>query len=442
MTLPLRIKRRIRWLGSRFARSALPNPSMPRGLLLAATLALQGGTLTAATTEGAPYLRLREATLGYHGPDPDLSALPETRIGWFGPTNLNDPLTGDLWWAVSRAIEEANAAAPPDSRLVRLVPRWSADPWGSGVSQLARMVYQDQPVALLGSIDSASTHLAEQVVAKANLPLVSPLATDPSVTLAGVPWMFSCAPSDDAVARAVVVDLLSSLEAAPGRLALLAATDHESRMTTRAVLRELSRRGRLPDFRFEVRAGALVADTQLDALVTAKPSAVLLIAGPEDAARFLREARTRLAGSGACRFFGSHTMARHRFRELAGAAAEGVRFPVLTAPDPACPVAARFCERFTAERGHAPDDAALLTYDATRLLLAAIQKSGPTRAGLRATLAGFGPWSGISGTIHFDGTGQNPRIDLAMATIRAGVLTLIPAPVSPAPVIVNRLNAP
>jgi branched-chain amino acid transport system substrate-binding protein len=415
---------------------------MPSGLLLAAMLALQRGALTAATTEGGPYLRLREATLGYHGPDPDLSALADTRIGWFGPTNLNDPLTGDLWWAASRAVEEANAAAPPGTRSFRLVPRWSADPWGSGVSQLARMVYQEQPVALLGSIDSASTHLAEQVVAKANLPLVSPLATDPSVTLAGVPWMFSCAPSDDAVAGALVADLLLSLEATPGRLALLATTDHESRMTTRAVLREMSRRGRLPDFRFDVRAGSLDPEVQLEAMVTAKPSAVLLIAGPDDAARLLRAARTRLADSGTCRFFGSHAMARHRFRELAGASADEVRFPVLTTPDPSCPVTARFYERFSAERGHAPDDAALLTYDATRLLLEAIRRSGPTRAGLRATLAGLGPWPGVSGTIHFDGTGQNTRANLAIATIRNGIPSSAKAPASPSNLTSRNLIAP
>lgn len=442
MTLPPRVTRRIRGLVGRFARSAGARPGVVCGMGLAAGLALGWHVPASAATNTTPYLQLRNATLGYHGPDPDLSALPDIRIGWFGPTNLNDPLTGDLWWAASRAVEEAGAATGPESRPVRLVPRWAVDPWGTGVSLLARMVFDEQPLALIGSVDSATTHLAEQVVAKANLPLVSPVATDPSVTLAGVPWMFSCAPSDDAVARVLVADLLESLEAAPGRLALLTATDHESRMTTRAVLRELSRRGRLPDFRFDARAGSLDADVQFEALATARPSAVLLIAGPEDAARLLLAARARLADPGTCRFFGSHAMARHRFRELAGAAAEGVRFPVLTAPDPACPVTARFRERFTAERGHAPDDAALLTYDATRLLLEAIRESGPTRAGVRATLAGLGPWSGVSGTIHFDGTGQNTRARLDIATVRNGVLTLAPASVSRTPLTARRLDAP
>ena len=84
------------------------------------------------------------------------------------------------------------------------------DPWGTGVSQLTRMVYDEQPLALLGSVDSATTHLAEQVVAKANLPLVSPIATDKSVTLAGVSWMFSCAPDEAAIARVLVDAVLAA----------------------------------------------------------------------------------------------------------------------------------------------------------------------------------------------------------------------------------------
>ena len=58
-----------------------------------------------------PFLRLRETTLGYHGSEGDLTNLTEISIGWFGPTNLDDPFTGDLWWAVSLAIREANASA-------------------------------------------------------------------------------------------------------------------------------------------------------------------------------------------------------------------------------------------------------------------------------------------------------------------------------------------
>ena len=464
------------------------------------------------TPTSAPFLRLRESTLGYHGPSADLTNLTEIRLGWFGPTNLNDPLTGDLWWTANRAVQDANdqlaprsetrnpeseGRANPESRNpthrsspndpispsadrtpasgvrpsdfgllsdfgprisdfhrlpFRLIPRWSVDPWGTGVSQLTRMVYDEQPLALLGSVDSASTHLAEQIVAKANLPLVSPITTDKSVTLAGVSWMFSCAPSDDAIARVLVDEILATLaaigagesairmgpststpsadsafrvppSALPRGLAMLTCTDHESRMTAREVLREFSRRGRMPDFRFEAPPGLADLDRQMEALAETRPAIVLIVAGAGDAARWVKAIREMTPSA---RAFGTHTFGRARFRELAGAAAEGVRFPLLFTADPGDPRYSRFASRFQAERGRAPDYTAVLTYDATRLLIEAIRQAGPNRARIRETLAQLSPWSGLAGPIQFDGTGQNTRTNICLGTIRDGAIVTLP----------------
>jgi branched-chain amino acid transport system substrate-binding protein len=371
--------------------------------------------------------RLRDTTLGYNGPSDDLTNLTEIRIGWFGPSNLDDPLTGDLWWAANFALQEANTL-PSDSRLpasdflrlpFRLIPRWSVNPWGTGVSQLARMVYDEQPLALLGSMDSATTHLAEQVVAKAQLPLVSPIATDKSVTFAGVSWMFSCAPGDDAVARVLVEAVQAELKSPADKTVLLATTDHESRMTARELMRQLSRGGRRPDFRFDVAPGAMDIVQQLQATTEAKPAVVVIIASAEDSARLTQAVREKV---GTAAIFGGESMGRRRFTELAGSAAEGVRFPLLFVPNSADTTTAHFIERFTSEHHRPPDYTAALTYDATRLLVEAIRRAGPNRARIREALAQLSPWPGIAGTIHFDGTGQNTRTDLCLGTIRNGAV--------------------
>lgn len=39
---------------------------------------------------------------------------------------------------------------------------------------------------------------------------------------------------------------------------------------------------------------------------------------------------------------------------------------------------------------------------------------------MRQAVAELSPWDGITGTIHFDGTGQNTRTDLVLGTIRNG----------------------
>ena len=387
-----------------------------------------------------PYRRLRETTLGYNGPSHDFTNLTEIRIGWFGPSNPDDPLNGDLWWAANLAVQEANTPTPgsgtPASDFLRLpfrlIPRWSVNPWGTGVSQLARMVYDEQPLALLGSMDSATTHLAEQVVAKAQLPLVSPIATDKTATLAGVSWMFSCAPDDDAVAQVLAEAVMAELKTPADNIVLLATTDHESRMTAREVVRELLRRGRKPDFRFDVPPDAADIAQQLQAAADAKPAVVLIIAGAEDSARLTKAVRDKV---GTATIFGGQSMSRTRFKELAGPAAEGVRFPLLFVPNPADTASAHFIERFTFEHHRAPDYTAALTYDATRLLVEAIRRAGPNRARIREALTQLSPWSGIAGTIHFDGTGQNTRTDLCLGTIRNGAVRSMTKPS-------NRSNTP
>jgi hypothetical protein len=44
--------------------------------------------------------------------------------------------------------------------------------------------YEDKVWAIIGGIDGATTHLAEQVAAKAQLTLVNPVATDRSILCA------------------------------------------------------------------------------------------------------------------------------------------------------------------------------------------------------------------------------------------------------------------
>lgn len=428
------------------------------GLLAAALPTLRAET---------PYRNHRDANLEYTGPAEDFANLTELRIGWFGPSDPADPLTGDLWFAASLALDEANASidapleahAAPGSPAVhprvsasepssldtrpstpprlpfRLVPRWAPDPWRAGVSLLTRMVYDEQPLALLGSVDSASTHLAEQVVAKAQLPLLSPCTTDKSLTLAGVAWMFAFAPADTAIARTLVDAVLdsdapSSVVRPPSSVLLLSGTDHESRLTTREVMREFSQRKRLPDTRFELAPALPIPPEVLAAIELAAPTHIVLVATPEDSARWLTALRARPAlAKAAPRFFGSHTLGRTRFLELAGPAAEGVRFPLLWAP--ASPEAAAFSARFRSDRGHAPDYAAVYTYDATRLLLTAIRQAGPNRVRIREALIALSPWAGLGSPVHFDGTGQNTAAEIPLATIRHGAIALLTEPVSP-----------
>lgn len=338
-------------------------------------------------------------------------------IGWFGPDDRTHPQHGDLWAAASLAVEEANRQGGWNGLPFRLVATWSENVWGTGVSQLARLVYEEGVWAILGSVDGAATHLAEQIVAKALLPLVSPVATDESVNLAGVPWMFSVAPGDHLWAPVLVTDLLASVD--DGDFALVSVTDHDSRAAVDVLLEELSHHDRVPLQRLDIRPQSSDLARQLARLRVEDVAALLVVAGPEDGARILRGIRD-LGFTGP--MFGSPQLARRTCLEPAGKAAQGLRVPILSDPDVDSSELQDFESRFRALTGRDPDWTAAHSYDATRILLAAIAEAGLSRAAIREALVELSPWRGVTGTIDWDPTGQNQRSVTAMGTVRAGRL--------------------
>ncbi len=353
---------------------------------------------------GLPYHRFQLQELAYAGPvedDPDLAELEEIAVGWFGPGDAAHPVHGDLWVAASMAVEEANRAGGYAGRPFRLRARWSESPWAAGAAELARLAYEERVWAILGSVDGAATHLAEQVVAKARLPLVNPVSTDASVNLAGVPWMFSLAPSDPLWAPVLITRLIA--EVGERDFVLLAATDHDSRLATEALLAALAARGRGPRRRADLDPGGSVPRRKLTPWIRPRPAAVLVVADGRFSARLVRGLRDAgFAGP----VFGTPQMGRTIFRRQAGPAAGALRYPELLGPGDRREV---FAAEFRRRQGHEPDWAAAQAYDAARLLIAAITRAGPNRARIRTAIAELSPWPGVAGEVVWDAMGQNRR---------------------------------
>ena len=255
------------------------------------------------------------------------------------------------------------------------------------------MAYEDQVWAIIGGIDGPTTHLAEQVVAKALLTLVSPASTDRSVNLAGVPWMFSCMPSDDLLAGA-----LSRLGWGED-VTLVSATDHDSRVFT-AELKKAMGAGGSPR--------PSTWNSILERTLRRPPR------GPRkrlpwcwwrirpDSVRFLRA----LHASG---FSGRIYAGPWVARLTALGAAEGVVFPF---PLESLP------EGF-------PDYAAVYAYDATNLVLAAIRKAGLNRVRIYDAIRELSPYTGASGVIRFDALGRSSH-PVRLSTVRDGRVVTLP----------------
>ncbi|HEY3442658.1 MAG TPA: ABC transporter substrate-binding protein [Paludibaculum sp.] len=311
----------------------------------------------------AQYVDKRQIPLTYEGPgreDPEPANFTEIPIGLFGPADPAHPQGGAIFMGAALAFEDANKNGGYKNKPFRLIPRWSDDPWRGGASAVAKLVFTDNVWAVLGGIDGATTHLAEQVVAKAHLPLIDPASTDQTVNQANVPWMFSLAPGDPDIAKF----LAARLKHDP--FVLFASTDHDSRN----LAAELLKTGVRPAFRHDIAPGAvtlpeapggtclaviLAPPRETQIILAALPPATQALAGPAARARRFSPVRP-------------------------------VQAATLRAQDPA--LSARLAQRFQ----QPADDFSLLAYDAATLLVQAVRDAGLNKALIRDRLAThFGP---------------------------------------------------
>jgi branched-chain amino acid transport system substrate-binding protein len=335
----------------------------------------------------------------------------EVRIGYFGPDDPDHPIGGAIWKGTKLAIEETNAAGGYQGLPFRLVQNWDENPWSGGAAGVARMVYEEKVWALIGGIDGTSTHLAEQIVAKARLALIDPASTDRTVNSANVPWMFSCMPAD----RVLMATIGGALLASPGRKSfiLASATDHDSHIMAGVFLSFVQRKHSGPQRHLEFQSGSYRLPGLAKQIAESEAKAVVVLAGITDSAALVRELHT--AGADLT-IFGGPSLGRRTFLDQAQSAAEGVRLPLALQESD---LAAEFSKRFEARWNVAPDYAAFHAYDSTRLLVAAIRRAGLDRAQIRAALAELSPWNGVSGTIRWDEIGRNSR-GARLGTIRNG----------------------
>ena len=330
--------------GSHISRRTLLTAWLPLGLL-------------------AQYVDKRQTPLEYEGPgreDPEPTEFTEIPIGFFGPDDPAHPQGGAIYMGAALAFEDANARGGYKNKPFRLVARWSDDPWRGGASAVAKLVFIDRVWAVLGGIDGATTHLAEQVIVKARLPLVDPASTDQTVNQVNVPWMFSLAPGDPEIARFLAARLGHS------PFVLFATTDHDSRN----LATELLKTGVHPAFRHDIAPGtASVPDAPPEAAFA------VILAPP-------RETQLILAALPP----GIHALGGPSARARSFSAARLIQAPTLRQPDPA--LLARLAQRFQ----QPADDFSLLAYDAATLLVQAVRDAGLNKALIRDRLAiHFGP---------------------------------------------------
>jgi branched-chain amino acid transport system substrate-binding protein len=363
------------------------------------------GTLVAQDSAKGAYQGRRTDPLTYQGPgreDPDPTGISEVKFAYFGPADSEGSDRDSIWEGANLAIEEANKDGGYRGARFVLISTWAKNPWAGGAAVLIRTLYTDKIWAVIGGVDGATTHLAEQVVTKALVTLVNPAATDRSIHSANVPWMFSLAPGDHL--QTPLISHFLRDHAKP--FVLVSATDHDSRAYASALKAAFAQDHISPLLHLEFEDARASADGIAARVLASDAEITVVLAGT-------KEGRISIKALKDAGFTGTIVAGPLLMRADRGdpdASLEGVIVPVLGEIPP------DFGDTYSARYGTHPDYAAVYGYDAANILIKAVRQAGLNRARIRDAVRALSPYHGITGIIQWDAVGQNDRGVLLRAT--------------------------
>ena len=364
-----------------------------------------------------PYADLLAKPYEYHGPERELDEpmdVEEVRIGIFGPLRGHRKENGlSMRRGAELAIAEANAEGGYRGKPFKLIFRPDDHIWGSA-KEVVKLVYADKVWAVMGAIGGQSTHIAEQIITKAHVPLISTASTDCSLTRINIPWMFRCMPDDEQIARLLGEHLFR--ERGYKKVVGIADKTYDSRLGMREFEKMARRLGTPLALSLRYNSGDKDFSQQIRLIERSGAQALVIYGQPEEAAQLILQMRERGMTQ---KIFGGPQLAFPAFPKLAGVSSEGV-----TVASP-CNLwrnnlmLQTFNRRFFLRYAQLPDVIAAYAYDGMYLLIHAIRAGGLNRAKIRDTLAEIKVFHGVTGKLRFDGSGSNISLPI-LAVVRDG----------------------
>jgi branched-chain amino acid transport system substrate-binding protein len=280
----------------------------------------------------------------------------------------------------------------------------------SAVTAALKLIEKDQVLAMIGPNSSKQAVPAGQVADDNQTVMVSPWSTNPDTTK-DRPWVY----------RAAFLDPFQ------GPVAVNFAVE-QFKAKTAAVLYDLSNdysKGLAEIFRDEFEKkmgmGSIKAfeshgtkdqdfSAQLTKIIAAKPDFIFVPDNYNQVALIVKQAH-QLGWKKP--FMGSDAWGSAELMTLCGDDCKGLYFSTHYAAAGATGATKEFIDRYHKKYGYTPDDVAALTWDATRIVLQAIQETGgltgklkTDRKAIREAMDGIKNFAGITGSMKFDAQGD------------------------------------
>jgi ABC-type branched-subunit amino acid transport system substrate-binding protein len=343
------------------------------------------------------YKRMADETRTFHGPEGrvvDPATLDSIDIGLFAPPEADHPAAGDFIRGAELAVEQANAGGGFRGVPFRLVRRWAGQPWAAGSKEVIRLVYQDK-VWVIVAFRGGAGHIAQQIAAKAYVPVIAPLSSAVSLTSTGVSWIFRLPPDDNVQAQLMVKQ--GVVQKKLRRVGLVSAIDHDNRAAARAVEKAMAQQELPLLFHFKVASGLPDYRDVVQRVQQFRPDGLILCFGAKNIPRLIQS----LARAGTACPLVLPWVPGVNPEELR--AVSGGKL-VMVQP---FEISKAFCKVFLERYGASPGHSAVYAYDAVQMIVHSIKSRGLNRPALRRGLVELSGFKGVGGRIEWDNNGSN-----------------------------------
>lgn len=297
------------------------------------------------------------------------------------------------------AITEANAQGGYQGRPFELIIRSDDGPWGSGSKKIVDLVFNEGIWVLISGLDGRGTHLAEQIITKRQVPMVTTWATDPSLAQINIPWFFRTVPDDRQQAKALTREIFEFRRLQ--QVAVIVTRRYDDQVAAKAFSSQADEEGYAP-------AQVLTIDPESDA-ITDIPTRIqeisldglVLFTPPEMAGNLIRNLRSQGLSQA---IFGPLSIADAALGTPL-LAVEGT-VAVVTPGHWETDQGEQFRREFESTYGRPPSAIAAYAYDSMKIVLEAIRQAGLNRRKIRAALANMDYPQGVTGPIRFHPNGN------------------------------------
>jgi len=305
----------------------------------------------------------------------------------------------EAFHAVQLAVESVNRAGGINGRSVEIAMRSGDGDWGTASKQSVELIFDEEVLAIIGSLDGRNAHLTQMAITKAQVVYLETRATDPTLSEINIPWFFRVIPSDSQQAEVFIHEIFQVQKLK--NLSVLISNTYDYQLAANTFIRKVESGKSYTMNTFLFDHTDQFPDDAIQFLTKSDSEGVVYFGNPEK----LKSILLKMEESELDRkVFVPQTLLNQLENGDSDGLYQNVIFGCLQAPG--SQEFSAFRKKFHNAYGYDPGLGAVYSYDAINLLFESIRQVGPMRSDIRDHLTRIQYSTAITGLIRFEKNGD------------------------------------